>query len=72
MEKLSEGRKYLKTILNSHAPPEDGQHLPQRLFGEADSNISTLGLHSTHSKANNQAFRKAEMRTPCKKYYKAR
>ena len=44
MEGLPERREYLGTFLGRHASPEDGQHLPQRLHGEADSDISTSRL----------------------------
>ena len=62
MEGLLKRRKYLGTFVSSHAPPEDGQHLVQRRFREADSDISTPGLHCAHVQANNPAPRKAEIR----------
>ena len=42
MEGLPRKREHLRTFFNRHAPPEDGQHLPQGPLGEADSNINTL------------------------------
>ena len=38
------GKKYIEIFLNSHAPLEDNQHLPQRLSKEANSKISIPGL----------------------------
>ena len=53
MKRLSGKKKYLGTILSSHAPPKDSQHFPQKSYKKADSNISTPKLRSTHDKANN-------------------
>lgn len=72
MKKLLKRRKYLRIILNSHAPSEDGQHFSQKLSGKANNNISILGLYSTNGKANSQASYKAKTKTSNKKYYKAR
>lgn len=52
MEGLLRRKEYLKTILGSHTLLEDGQHLLQRQSREANSNIGTPGLRSTHSKVN--------------------
>ena len=60
MEGLPGRREYLGTFLGSHSSLEDGQHLPQRPSGEANSNISTSGLCSAYGQANNLASRKAE------------
>ena len=62
MERLPRRREHLGTFLGSHAPPEDGQHLPQEPSGEADSDISTPALRSAYGQANNPAPRKVETR----------
>ena len=72
MKRLFGRKEHLRTFFGSHAPPENGQHFPQKLSGEADSDINTLGLCSTYGKANSQATRKVEMKMPSKKCYKAR
>lgn len=71
MKKLPKRRKYLESIFSNHASPEDSQHLLQGPFGEVDNNINTLGLRSTHSKANSQAPREAETKMLTKRRYKA-
>ena len=55
-------KEHLGTFLRSHAPPEDGQHLPQGLFGEAESDISTPGLRSANGHANDPAPRETKAR----------
>ena len=60
MEGLPRKKEHLRTFLGRYAPPEDGQHLPQGLPGEADNDISTPGLCFTHGQANNLAPREAK------------
>lgn len=72
MKELPGRREYLGTFLGSYVPPKDGQHLPQGLFGEANSNNSIPGLRFAHDQANNLVFRKAEIRTAKKTRYKVR
>ena len=67
MERLPRRRKYLETFLSSHISPKDGQYLPQKSFGKANSNISTPKFCSTHSQANNSTLRKAEIRITSEK-----
>ena len=62
MKGLPGKRKRIRTFFGHHAPPEDGQHLPQGLPREADSNISTPRLRSAHGQANSPASHKAETR----------
>ena len=52
-------KKYSKGY---NEPLEDGQHLLQRPFKEADSDMSTLKLCFTHGQANNPASPKAKVR----------
>ena len=69
MKKLPRRRKHLGVILSDYALSKNGQHLLYRPFKIANSNIITFELHSTHGKANNQAFYKAKTRTSSKKRY---
>ena len=62
IEELPGRREYLETFFGSHASPEDGQHLPQGPSGEADSDISTPGLHFAYGQANNPAAHEAKTR----------
>ena len=63
----------MKTFFGSHIPPENSQHLLQRLSKEANSDITIPGLCSTYGKANNQAFYKAKTKITGKKTrYKVR
>ena len=55
MERLPEKREHLGTFFGRHIPPEDGQHFPQGLPVEANSNNSTPGLRSAHDQADNPA-----------------
>ena len=71
IEGLPKRREHLWTFLGSHAPPKDGQHLPQIPPGEANSDISTLRPHSAHGQTNNLVPRKAETRMTNKMHYKA-
>lgn len=69
MEKLSKKREYLKIILSSYAPLEDGQYLLQRPFEKANNDISTSELRFTYGKANSQALCKAKTKIPSKKHH---
>ena len=71
MEGLFERRKHVRTFLGRHAPLENGQHLPQRPPGEADSDISTPGLRSAHGQANDPAPRQTKVRATDRTRYKA-
>ena len=71
MERLPGRKEHLGTFLGRHAPPEDGQHFPQGPPGEADGDISTLGLRSTHGQAKDPASSKAKASTTDRTRYKA-
>lgn len=70
IEKLLRRRKHLEIIFSGYVSLKNGQHLLQKPSREANSNISTPGLCSTHDKANSQALCKVETKTSSKKYYK--
>ena len=68
MEGLPRRKEYLETFFGSHAPPKNGQYLPQEPFRKTDSNINTLRLCSTHCQANNPAPHKAGTKISSKNY----
>ena len=72
MEELFGRRKYLRTFLDSHAPPGDSEHHLQRSPGEVDSNISTSGLRFAYNQTNNPASHKTEIKTTDGIYWEAR
>ena len=62
MKRVPKRGEHIETFLGSYASSKNGQHLPQGLSREANSNISIAELYFTHGQANNLALRKAETR----------
>ena len=67
MERLLGRRKHLGTFLNSHIPPDDDQHLLQKLSEEANNDIRTFRLRFTNGQACSPAPRKTKTRMTSKK-----
>ena len=71
MEKIYRGRKYLRAGLNGLISSKVVQQVPPQKLQQTDSHVSFRLYRSTYSKANSQAFCKAETKTTSKKRYKA-